>query len=61
MPFLEKLANIAVSGRHVGDMSATFPAKAARKSLTSALRKFGKPNGLFVPKREERRILCSQV
>jgi hypothetical protein len=28
MPFLEKLADIAVSGRHVGDMSATFPAKA---------------------------------
>jgi hypothetical protein len=27
MPFLEKLANIAVSGQHVGDMSATFPAK----------------------------------
>jgi hypothetical protein len=27
MPFLEKLADIAVSGRHVGDMSATFPAK----------------------------------
>jgi hypothetical protein len=27
MPFLEKLADIAVSGRHVGNMSATFPAK----------------------------------
>jgi hypothetical protein len=27
MPFLEKLADITVSGRHVGDMSATFPAK----------------------------------
>jgi hypothetical protein len=27
MPVLEKLADIAVSGRHVGDMSATFPAK----------------------------------
>ena len=27
MPFLEKLADIAVSGRHVADMSATFPAK----------------------------------
>jgi hypothetical protein len=29
MPFLEKLADITVSGRHVGDMSATFPAKSA--------------------------------
>jgi hypothetical protein len=27
MPFLEKLADIGVSGRHVGNMSATFPAK----------------------------------
>jgi hypothetical protein len=27
MPFLEKLANIAVLWRHVGDMLATFPAK----------------------------------
>jgi hypothetical protein len=30
MPFLEKLADIAMSGRHVGDMSATFPAKELR-------------------------------
>jgi hypothetical protein len=29
MPFLEKLADITVSGRHVADMSATFPAKDA--------------------------------
>jgi hypothetical protein len=27
MPFLEKTADITMSGRHVGDMSATFPAK----------------------------------
>jgi hypothetical protein len=27
LPFLEKLADIAVLGRQVGDMSATFPAK----------------------------------
>ena len=27
MHFLKKLADIAVSGRYVGDMSATFPAK----------------------------------
>ena len=27
MPFLEKSADIAVSGRHVADMLATFPAK----------------------------------
>jgi hypothetical protein len=27
MPFLEKLADIAVSRRHVVDMLATFPAK----------------------------------
>jgi hypothetical protein len=31
MPFLEKLANIAVSRRQVGDMSATFPAKLVLK------------------------------
>ena len=30
VPFLEKLANISVSGRHVGNMSATFPAKQVR-------------------------------
>jgi len=28
MPFLEKIADITVLGRHVGNMSATFPAKA---------------------------------
>jgi hypothetical protein len=27
MPFLEKIADITMSGQHVGDMSATFPAK----------------------------------
>ena len=27
MPFLEKIADITMLGRHVGDMSATFPAK----------------------------------
>ena len=27
MPFLEKIADITMSGRHVGNMSATFPAK----------------------------------
>jgi hypothetical protein len=27
MPFLEKLADIAMWGQHVGNMSATFPAK----------------------------------
>ena len=27
MPFLKKLADITVSGRHVADMAATFPAK----------------------------------
>ena len=36
MPFLEKLADIAVSGRHVGDMLATIPAKAdAKRPLLS--------------------------
>jgi hypothetical protein len=34
MPFLEKLADIAVSGRHVGDMSATFPAKKRKRMRT---------------------------
>jgi hypothetical protein len=29
MPFLEKIADITMSGRHVADMSATFPAKLA--------------------------------
>jgi hypothetical protein len=27
MPFLGKIADITMSGRHVGNMSATFPAK----------------------------------
>ena len=38
MPFLEKTADITMSGRHVGDMSATFPAKwmtLSRSSFTS--------------------------
>jgi hypothetical protein len=35
MPFLEKLADITVSGRHVGDMSATFPAKTLTETSIS--------------------------
>jgi hypothetical protein len=31
MPFLEKIADITMSGRHVADMSATFPAKLGNK------------------------------
>jgi hypothetical protein len=37
MPFLEKLADITVSGRHVGDMSATFPAKSSRFGIVGVV------------------------
>ena len=33
MPFLEKIADITMSGRHVGDMAATFPTKFVNKDI----------------------------
>jgi hypothetical protein len=45
MPFLEKLADITVSGRHVGDMSATFPAKRG-KLIMSGIAPSGEAIGM---------------